>query len=138
MPNINEQRQCQRRGNLYVFIFGFLYNRLMFLFKIVSFIPTRYVVVFVAALGKFTGKKPFVQLFKLLLFIKNGTANTISYIMRTNMSVTIVAMVNHTQAANFSSNDTCPVNGIGHSDDAPLVSLKRGLHLTDHCVCLDW
>jgi len=38
-------------------------------------IPTRFVVVFVAAL-----------------------ANTLSYIMRTNMSVTIVAMVNHTSA----------------------------------------
>src|SRR5690625_5277545 len=49
-------------------------------------IPTRFVVVFVAALS-----------------------NTISYIMRTNMSVTIVAMVNHTTSGG-AQDDSCHVN----------------------------
>lgn len=48
-------------------------------------IPTRYVLVFVASL-----------------------ANTLSYIMRTNMSVTIVAMVNHTSNSNVPI-ESCPI-----------------------------
>lgn len=51
-------------------------------------IPTRFVIVFIAAL-----------------------ANTLSYIMRTNMSVTIVAMVNHTRVGNSSDTETCLDDG---------------------------
>ncbi|KAI2796614.1 hypothetical protein BLOT_014407 [Blomia tropicalis] len=71
-------------------------------------IPTRYVLVFVASL-----------------------ANTLSYIMRTNMSVTIVAMVNHTSNSNvpiescpieFEDNQTLPtqsntIEGVFHWDE---------------------
>lgn len=60
-------------------------------------IPTRYVVVFVAAL-----------------------ANTISYTMRTNMSVTIVAMVNHTTSSSDHGN-SCPVPDDGSGSSGPEV-----------------
>lgn len=72
----------------------------MFLLTSGNAIPTRFVVVFVAAL-----------------------ANTLSYIMRTNMSVTIVAMVNASSSGGHG--ESCPVDSLGNSSSADqLVSAQ--------------